>query len=617
MSQLAVSMIKKKDEHPSHPINAMVSGICVCFAVHIGASLPYSDKITAGLLSDTAKHHIRKNGLPKQLTTAFDYLCAYILDDELIRGFYRMVESEGKYSDLPETMEFIIQNELSDPLYFGIETPQQIIALCINLAQPINGLLYDGTSGLGSVIIAAHRCAKKNCGNLSIYTQEVNPLLHALSVMRAYVHGLSVDSMYCADTLINPMVGQNNLEPQKFDVSVMLPPAGMSWKDFAWEIRNNLYHNFPFGLPPTSSADWLFAQHQYNVLTEGGVGVIVFPAGALFNAATGHIRKSVINAGIIECIIALPSGMLRITNVPICIMVIRKTRDAYSQVFMVQAEALFPNSQHSRKKGAAMLDEDISRRICELFKSRRETEGVSRFVSAEELAANDWVLLPSRYVLSETVETEYGKLAINYPNKSNWIPLRETGEFYRGLNIAPSATPCPDGEYSVVNISDVQNGQVMPEQLTRYNFATRVNVNKYAIRPSDLLVSCKGPIVKTCVVPSHDATALLSIGFIGIRVNKEKFNPLFIKYYLESPAGQAFLKNKQVGTSIITLAMRDLEEILLPNLTLEEQNKYVSELFEAEREIQVNIEKLNAALKESKWSFYQKIGLGEVMKPEV
>jgi len=128
------------------------------------------------------------------------------------------------------------------------------------------------------------------------------------------------------------------------------------------------------------------------------------------------------------------------------------------------------------------------------------------------------------------------------------------------------------------------------------------------------LISCKGSAIKLCVVPPHVAPVLLSSNFIGVRIDQTRFNPLFIKYFLESPAGQVFLQSKQVGTSITTLTARDLFEIPIPTFSLDEQTKYAQELGDTERRIHEEVERLYTQSKQAKWDFYQKIGLGKIMK---
>jgi len=368
------------------------------------------------------------------------------------------------------------------------------------------------------------------------------------------------------------------------------------------------------GFPPTSSADWLFVQHQFTSLKEGGKGIIALPSGALFNAATSKMREAAIRAGIIECIIALPPGMLPYTGIPINLMVISKTKKPNAQVLMIQAEDLFRDARSIRIKDASKLDESKIKLIYELYQERNSIDGISASVDINLLSNNDWVLLPGRYIRNKSLETEYGQLMIENPEGDAWGTLSDVGSFYKGINVAPLTSIDETGEYKIINLGDVQNGEVQINRLARYKLTTNVNIEKYRALPGDLLISCKGNIIKICVVPHHTEQVLLSINFIGIRVNQAKYNPSFIKYFLESPAGQVFLQSKQVGTSITTLTARDLEEIPVPALSPELQDRHTQALIGIEENIKQELKLLYTQSKQAKWDFYQNIGLGEIMK---
>jgi type I restriction enzyme M protein len=376
------------------------------------------------------------------------------------------------------------------------------------------------------------------------------------------------------------------------------------------------YHRFIWENIPTSDADWLFVQHLLSILKDNGKGIIALPSGALFNAVLNRTREEAILTKFIECIITLPHGMLLpYTAIPISLMVINKAKVSDAKVLMIQAEGLFPDIQTIRRRDASRLDDYVIKRICEIYQDNTETAGISSLADTDTLRKNNWVLIPARYIRSETIETEYGNVIVKNP-ADDWISLRSAGKFYTGINVAPYAKADEIGEYRIINLADVQGGEVQPEHLTRYSIESRTRAEKYKVKQGDILISCKGAAIKVCVIPEHTENVLMSINFIGIRIYQEKFNPLFIKYYLESPAGQIFLQSKQVGTSIITLTARDLEDIPLPNLPFDEQNEYVKELTDIEERIRIEKENLYTLSKNAKWNFYESIGLGKIMKKE-
>ena len=647
MDQLTTYMVEIMKRYPPYSINSIVSGVCICLFRYISNDIQSKEKITSGdigtgiqfreviiptgiiteidklelrkiitstNLEDVVTTTISKWGYPEQLSIAFKTLCKFIANDDLLFELYLATRDIQNNGVLKNTMDTIIKEELHQQLRSEIGTPSQLNHLCMEILKPIDGSFYDGTAGIGSTIIDAHLYSQANSGNLEINSQDIDTLCHAIEALRAFLYEINSCFMYCGDTLVAPQTILDNRSLKTFDYSVMFPPLGLSWKNISEQVYADLYDRFTLGFPPTSSADWLFVQHQFASLKEGGKGIIALPSGALFNAATGKMREAAIRAGIIECIIALPPGMLPYTGIPINLMVISKTKNPHTQVLMIQAESLLQDMRSTRIKDASKLDESKIKLICELYQERNSVDGVSASVDINLLSNNDWVLLPSRYIRNKSVETEYGQLIIENPEGDVWRTLSDVGLFYKGINVAPSTNIDETGEYKIINLGDVQNGEVQIDHLARYNLTTNVNIQKYRALPGDLLISSKGNIIKICVVPHHTEQVLLSINFIGIRVNQSKYNPSFVKYYLESPAGQVFLQNKQVGTSITTLTARDLEEILIPALPLELQDRHTQELIDIEENIKQELKLLYTQSKQAKWDFYQNIGLGGIMK---
>ena len=613
MDQQAATLKKIMKTHPPYSINSIVTGVCVCFSVYIGLRIGFANKISAAFLESKATAAILEKSNSEKLVTAYETLCRFIVNDDLLTELYSVVIAVPDKLVLKDILESLIQNELLDHIGAESGTPSQLNQLCITLLNPVIGSFYDGTAGIGSTAIEAYVYAKDNGGKLEICTQEIDILCHALTVLRAFLYGVNSHQMHSGDVLIDPKHKLNE-KLKTFDYSAMFPPLGLSWKDLYHQVIWDSHNRYMPNLPPTSSGDWLFVQHQLSILKENGKGIIALPTGALFNVATGGIRGVIIRSGFIECVITLPSGMLPYTNIPISLVIVSGTEKSDSRVLMIQAEGLFKNKRSLRVKGACGLDSQIIKEICGLYKKKEQRAGVSSYVDINIFEANDWILLPSRYIRSDVAETEYGKIVIENPAGDNWARLRDIGMFYRGLNVAPNTEINENGAYKIINLADVQNGEIRIDNLARYELKQNVNVQKYEVCQGDILISCKGTVIKICVVPPDCEQTLMSGNFIGISINQYEHNPYFVKYYLESPAGQFFLQSKQVGTSITTLTARDLEDIPIPILPIEMQNQYASELVDIETDIKNEIILLHNKSKQAKWEFYQKVGLNEIMK---
>jgi len=614
MEQSKIILLEIIKKYPPYSLNSVISGICACFSVYLGVEIQTEEKAALTEYREGVVSAIHGKKYPEELVAAFETLCRFITDMDMLLELHAAVMETSEGFDFKNTFKSLIENELLQQLGTENGTPQQFSNLCISLLDPINGSFYDGTAGICSTTIDAYLYAQGKGGRLDIFTQEINVICHAVAVLRAFLYDIDIRTMYCGDTLVESKCRLNYPSPKLHDFSLMIPPMALSWKHILDEIYETPYFELPLGIPPTSSADWLFVQQQLASLNENGKGIIAMPTGALFNAATSGIRKAAVCMGFIECIITLPANMLPYTRTPISLVIIRGTKKADSNILMIQLEGLIADSQSTRVKDASRLDASIIERICEIYRKAEQITGVSTSVNVSELEKNDWVLLPSRYVRNEVIETDYGYYKIVHPTGDNWTQLHNIGLFYKGINVAPNAKIDANGEYKIINLADVQEGEVILDSLNVYDISPSVKTSRYEVQPGDLLISSKGTVIKICVVPTHIGPVLLSINFIGIRIDQRIFNPLFIKYYLESPIGKFFLQGKQVGTSIVTLTARDLADIPVPILPLDMQTRYLQDLIRTEEKISEEMERLYTQSKQAKFDFYQKIGLGEIMK---
>ena len=461
-----------------------------------------------------------------------------------------------------------------------ITTPTTINNLVAALLGMENGSFFDGVAGVGATCINAAVYAKTRRGNLDIFAQEKLPVLCAVLSVRAFVNGIDSITVRNADVLDDSA----RLEP--FDFSVMFPPLRSTWS---------------------------FINRLIALLKGGtGRGIIAAPTGCLFNSTFAKNRKDLIVQGVTECIITLPSKILPSNPAPLSLIIINKAKKPRTGILMIEAGELFSDDNAIRV--CDRLNEEVIDKIKSLFSKKADSSNVSKWVEFDELMSGDYLLLPSRYVLSTIMEdSDFGRLSVNLTQTQNWHKLTKVCEtIYRGVNTPPIAKISPSGQYKIINYTDVQNGEIDVTKLKTYDFAKAPK--KHLVQPGDILVSCKGVVIKTCIVPENVDNVVLSVNFIGIRVNSN-YSPQFLKCYLDSPVGQAYLKNRQVGTSIITLRNADFDDMPVPQFSVKEKEA-LCEYEQSYKEINNEIQDLKMQLTNKKWEFYGKIGLTEVMKKE-
>ena len=500
---------------------------------------------------------------------------------------------------------------LSEP----VDTPASVNRLCMAILDPRYGTFYDGTSGLGSTCLEAARYAELHHGSLEICAQEKMPVLCHVSAIRAYISGVELFTVRSGDVLLNPQYTDTDGDQlMQFDYSVMFPPLGASWEGSEAQFLWDPYERFQrLHVLPGANVEWLFILHQAASLREwSGRGIIAASTGALFNSAGEAVRGQILEENWIDCIITLPPGLFSYTSIPLSLVVIdrrRPRREPGAGILMVQAESLL--RQRNASPVVRSMDEQEIRQLAQIAAERKET-AFSRLVSVDEILRNEGILLPSRYLSPPSVMTEFGPIQVDLDRTRDWPRLgRAASRIFRGVS-GTKVTPEGAGKrYRLINYADVQENQLQTGQLKEGYLSGKAE--PYLVQPGDVLISCKGGQLKTCIVPEGVEDTLLSMNFIGVRLPQNLYLPQFLLEYLLSPVGRAYLRSRQVATTIITLKNSDIAEMPIPFLMPEQQQSCLSQYSAARQEIAEQLQQLYHSLRQEKWKLYQEMGLDCVL----
>ncbi|HSP22774.1 MAG TPA: restriction endonuclease subunit S, partial [Planococcus sp. (in: firmicutes)] len=258
-----------------------------------------------------------------------------------------------------------------------------------------------------------------------------------------------------------------------------------------------------------------------------------------------------------------------------------------------------------------VLSEGSIEEIAETVRLGKETEDFSKWVSID--AIKDGNLLPSRYLLaSEIYVAGHGHVKVfqDKLNAKKTVSLLEKASFFSGFNVVSKNKESEKGRFRIVKISDVQDGKLVLEHLSRYDIDNNAKVEKYRLFKGDVILSTRGQALKTALILEEEEDLLLSQNFIGIRCGSQ-LHPEFLKTYLESPVAQFLLASKLSGTTVPTLSRKDLEALEIPNLPLEEQQAVMETYKTRTDKIERKLEELQQELKKAKKKVYKKMGLGK------
>ena len=524
---------------------------------------------------------------------------------ELSSYYFNSKEEIIKWLD----RSFELIEEASGRVGAEYTTPDSINKIAINILNPVKGSIYDGTSGYGSGLLEAKRNAWKQNNSLSLYGQEINKSAWAISKIRLFVAGEEENQIINDDVLNNPgFVIENELK--KFDYVYMDAPFALTINNYD-SLVNDQYNRFFYGLPPRSKGDYAFISQALASLSEKGKGVIVVTAGALFRGgAEGKIRKNIILSDTIEAVISLPSGLYSSTSIPVNLIVFNKNKveERKNKILFIQANELYTEKGRMKR----VLSEEAIQQITDAFQSGTEINEFSKFVHHSDLIEDN--LNVSRYIFQNELELEdFGTVSFNIKalDEIHGIELKDIATMFRGFNVGAKNKESSDGKYRIVRLSDVQDGKILMDTISRYDIENNAKVGMYELKEGDVILSIRGNSLKAAVVPEDDEDLLLSQNFIGIRCKKD-LNPDYLKVFLESPLGQYLLSNKMSGTAIPTLSKKDIETLAIPLPTIKEQEEMMDVYKKKEDYVESERARLEKELMQLKIQTYEKMGIEDV-----
>ena len=284
-------------------------------------------------------------------------------------------------------------------------TPSCVVRTLVEVLQPFKGRVYDPCCGSGGMFIQSSKFVEShsgNIGNLSIYGQDSNPTTRKMAVMNLAIHGIEADlGPYHADTFFN------DLHPTlKADYILANPPFNLSgWNDGSL----NDDPRWKYGLPPAGNANFAWLQHMiYHLAPNGKMGVVL-ANGSLSSQSGGEgdIRRKIIEDDLVEGIVAMPTQLFYTPQIPVSLWFITRNKKQKGKTLFVDARNM---GTMVTRRLREMTDEDIAK-IANTFKAfndgtLEEVKGFCAVATTEEIAKNDYILTPGRYVGIEEQEDD-------------------------------------------------------------------------------------------------------------------------------------------------------------------------------------------------------------------
>jgi type I restriction enzyme M protein len=284
-------------------------------------------------------------------------------------------------------------------------TPKSIVKLLVEIIQPFKGRIFDPCCGSGGMFVQSEEFVEKHggkIGQISIYGQESNQTTWKLCKMNLAIRGID-----------NKVVWNNEgsfLNDEHKDLRADFIIANPPFNDSDWSgdlLREDA--RWKYGVPPAGNANFAWVQHFIYHLGAKGIAGFVLSNGSLSSntSGEGEIRKNILKADLVECIIALPSQLFYNTMIPACLWFINKNKPEHrkGQTLFIDARNL---GRMINRRQRELTDEDFNKisatvslwRSKDLInkKSYEDELSFSKSATLEEIEKQDFILTPGRYV---------------------------------------------------------------------------------------------------------------------------------------------------------------------------------------------------------------------------
>lgn len=284
-------------------------------------------------------------------------------------------------------------------------TPKSIVTLIVEMLQPFQGRVYDPCCGSGGFFVQSEKFVEEHhgrIGQISVYGQESNPTTWRLASMNMAIRGMDFDfGKEPANTF-----SRDQHPDLRADYIMANPPFNM--KEWNSGVKDD-DPRWKYGIPPVGNANFAWMQHMIHHLAPNGSMALLLANGSMSSNTSneGEIRKAIVEADLVECMVALPGQLFTNTQIPACIWVLTRNKAARNDWRDRAGEMLFINARNLGYMKDRVLRDFIGNdieKIAGTFHAWKRGDGYNdvagfcKAVTLDDVRKHDYVLTPGSYV---------------------------------------------------------------------------------------------------------------------------------------------------------------------------------------------------------------------------
>ena len=515
------------------------------FGIFGDAQWTNKDRLSDAMLRDLIEHF-----------STLELTVANLPEDELGQGY-----------------EYLIKKFADDSGHTAAEfyTNRTVVHLMTEMLDVQPGeSVYDPTCGSGGMLLSciAHlRRAGKEWRNVKLYGQERNLMTSSIARMNCFLHGIEDFRIERGDTLSEPKLVEGD-RLQRFDVVLANPPYSIKqWNREAFAA--DPWGRNVFGVPPQGRADYAFQQHILQSLKpKTGRCAVLWPHGVLFRKEEADMRRKLIEADLIECVLGLGPNLFYNSPMEACVVVCRtqKPKARRGKILFINAV-----NEVTRERAQSFLSDDNLQRVVRAYQEFKDEPGFTRVVNADDIREKEWSLNISLFVVNgehrrtgirssggsledafvpwlasaksvreslagvtggsaaDDLLTDAQKMKAHLPpwvDRSNWqrLPFGEIADCIR-----EPGQPTPGDSATYIGLEHMDTGSL---HVRRWGSEADLKGQKLKMRKGDILFAKRNAYLRRVAIAPHDG--FFSAHGMILRAKPDKVLPEFLPFLMMS-----------------------------------------------------------------------------------